>query len=295
MHHRSPLRLLAGLAAALVTGAAGCSSGSSSPSSAALTTAMADSLGESVVSDVAFGVSGATSTGATTNFQTVSGADLSSPGFNCSVTRSPASPANSDSDRVVDSVRVTISGCVLSLTGETDTLKGTVDILDPTPTTTDHAIKRVFTDFGWVRVRTLSGRVTSALMSGTRMAVADSATITQTDSGMSTTYTFANGATATHVRDWAFHFAADTAGQIQPDSALPAGTWTVTGNSTWTRPLGTFDLAVSTLTPLHHDPACTVEPRLDAGELQAIVTRRGATSTVTVAFTGCGQFTVTRS
>jgi hypothetical protein len=36
-------------------------------------------------------------------------------------------------------------------------------------------------------------------------------------------------------------------------------------------------------------------PRFDAGTLTAVVTRNGATSTVTVQFTACGTYTVTRS
>lgn len=295
MHH--PIRSCT-LAALAVIAAAACNSGSSSPSTPALTTALADSLGEAVVSDINVSTTGATTTGASATFAASAGAELAGPALSpptCTVTRSPASPTNSDGDPVPDSVRVTFTGCVITFPGESDTLTGSIDYIDPTPSVTDRAIKRVFTDYGWIMVHTPSGRVRSMLMSGTRMAVRDSSSITQTDSNMTTTFTFANGNTATHDRTWSFLFTADSANSIQPDSALPAGTWTVSGNSTWTHKSLTFALALTTPTPVHFNPACTDEPRFDAGTTRIVVTRGGNSSTLTIQFTACGQYTVTRT
>lgn len=292
-----PFRLSA-LAGLMAIAAAGCSSGSSSPSTPALSDVLADSLGEAIVSDINVSTAGATTTGASATFDASAGAELAGPALSpptCTVTRSPSSPPNSDGDPVPDSVRISFSGCVIDFPGESDTLVGTIDDIDPTPTVTDRAIKRVFSDYGWVMVRTATGRVRSILMSGTRMAIRDSSTITQTDSNMTTTFTYANGNAATHDRTWSFLFTADTANTIQPDAALPAGTWTVNGNSIWTHGSRTFMLALSTPTPVHFDPACTDEPRFDAGVTRIVVTRAGGTSTVTIQFTGCGQYTVTRT
>lgn len=286
------------LAGMIALGAAACSSGSSNPSTPALSAALADSLGEAVVGDMNVGTSGATATGASTTIQASAGAMLASPMASpptCTVTRSPGSPTNSDGDAVPDSVRFTFTNCVFSFPNETDTLKGTIDYIDPTPTTTDHAIKKVFTDYGWVMVKKLTGRVRSVLLSGTRMAIRDTSTITQTDSNMVTTFTFANGNTATHQRTWSFLFTADTAGSIQPDSELPPGTWNVSGTSTWTHGAATFDLALTTPIPLHFNPACTEFPRFDAGTTRVVVTRLAGTSTITIQHTACGQYTVTRS
>ncbi|MGB7212596.1 MAG: hypothetical protein WBC97_08205 [Gemmatimonadales bacterium] len=295
MHHRIRSYALAGLAA---FAAAACSSGSSSPSTPALSADLADSLGEAIVSDIGISTAGATTTGGSATFSASAGAELAGPALSpsiCTVTRSPSSPANSDSDPVPDSVRVSFSGCVIDFPGESDTLTGTIDYIDPTPTVTDRAIKKVFTDYGWIMVRTVSGRVRSILMSGTRMAVRDSSTITQTDSNMTTTFTYANGNTATHDRTWSFLFTADTANSIKPDSALPPGTWNVSGNSTWTHKSLTFALALSTPVPVHFNPACAEQPRFDAGTTQIVVSRGGNTSTVTIQYTACGQYTVTRT
>lgn len=295
MHHH--IRSCA-LTALTVIAAAACNSGSSSPSTPALSAGLADSLGDAIVSDINISTAGATTTGGSATFSASAGAELAGPALSppiCTVTRSPSSPANSDADPVPDSVRISFSGCVINFPGESDTLTGTIDHIDPTPTVTDRAIKKVFTDYGWVMVRTVSGRVRSILMSGTRMAVRDSSTITQTDSNMTTTFTYANGNTATHDRTWSFLFSADSANSIKPDSALPAGTWTVSGNSTWTHRSLTYSLALTTPTPLHFNPTCTDEPRFDAGVTRIVVSRDGTTSTVTIQFTGCGQYTVTRT
>lgn len=298
MYRWNRLPGFAGMAALAVAGAMGCSSGSSSPTSGALSDALADSLTDAVVSDIGVSTEGATATGAATTFNGVAGAELAGPalvGPSCTVTRSPTNPPNSDGDPVPDSVRVSFSDCVFAFPAEIDSLQGTIDFIDPTPTVTDRAIKKVFTDYGWVSVRTATGRTRSILLSGTRMATRDSSSVTQTDSNMVTTYTFANGNTATHDRTWSFQFTADTDGTVVPDSELPSGHWVVSGNSTWTHGGRTFNLVLSTLGPLHFNPACTLTPRFDSGEIRIVVTRGGDSSTLTIQSSACGQYTVTRS
>ena len=129
---------------------------------------------------------------------------------------------------------------------------------------------------------------------GTRMVVG-SANALQLADTMQTDYTFATAATATHVRKWAASFTADQAGSIQMGSPLPSGTLTINGSSTYTSGTNNYSLSVSTSPPLHHNASCTVEPRFDAGTLTASVTKNGTTSNVTIQFTACGQYTVTRS
>jgi hypothetical protein len=69
----------------------------------------------------------------------------------------------------------------------------------------------------------------------------------------------------------------------------------IAGTATFTRDTNSFALTVSTDPVLHYNAACTVRPKFDAGTLKATVTKNGATSNVTIAFTACGTFTVTRS
>src|SRR5439155_215529 len=82
---------------------------------------------------------------------------------------------------------------------------------------------------------------------------------------------------------------------IQPDARLPSGTLSIDGTSTWTRGTNSYSLTVSTDPVLHYNASCTVRPKFDAGTIKTTVTRNGTTSTVTIAFTACGQYTVTRS
>ena len=88
---------------------------------------------------------------------------------------------------------------------------------------------------------------------------------------------------------------ADQAGSIQMGSPLPSGNWSVSGSSTLTSGTNSYSLSVSTSDPLHYNASCTVEPRFDSGTLTAVVTKGTASTTVTIQFTACGQYTVTRS
>ena len=85
------------------------------------------------------------------------------------------------------------------------------------------------------------------------------------------------------------------AGSIQIGSPLPSGTWSIAGSSTWTSGPLSYSLSASTSQPLHFNASCTVDPRFDAGTLVIAVTKNSATSNVTIQFTACGQYTVTRS
>ena len=69
----------------------------------------------------------------------------------------------------------------------------------------------------------------------------------------------------------------------------------IAGTSTWTHGSNSYSLAVTTAPALHYNASCTVAPRFDAGTLAMTVTKNGVTSNVTIQFTACGQFTVTRS
>lgn len=266
-------------------------SNNTGPASASLTTPQADSLSAVLTTDVQ----------SEFDFSTANGSGVVGPGAPAltpppaCVTRTPASPANSDADPVPDSARLTFSDCVVNFPlGGSDTVRGTIDILDPTPATTDHAWKHSFTDFTRIHTGPF-GRQWTWVLNGTRQIIGDSAQVAFTSTNVRTDYTWPNGGTASHTRSWSITFTADTAGQIQPDAPLPSGSVTLAGNSTWTRGANTWNLVASTTTPLHYNKTCTVRPMLDAGTLQFVATRNGLTTNVTIQFTACGSYTVTRS
>lgn len=278
-------------AAVLALVLAGCNNEGPVP---VLTQAQADSLALVVTTDASALVEGSVSD-ATTGVP-IAGA----PGIVAApeVCISKSTSANSDADPVPDSMRVTFTGCTLTVGNETATVNGIIDIIDPTPTTTDHALKTVYTDFLRSVTNTLTNKTRSVKENGTRMVSGDASTLQRSETNFTTVYYYANSDVATHVRTWSATFTADVAGTIRPDS-LPNGNWNVTGTSTWTHGSNSYTLAVTTNPQLHYTATCTVAPRFDAGILTAVVTKQnGATSaqmTITVQFTACGQYTVTRS
>jgi hypothetical protein len=292
---RSSLSILS-IAAVLALGAAACATDGTAPATPLLSQSQADSIGEQVAFDAEDENAGATMTGIAGSGAAASFAGIGPLGLTrCNPTRTPASPGDADNDGVPDSARIDFTGCVLSFPFETDTVRGTIDVLDPTKLAPDHAVGRVFTDLARVRVYTISGKVTSETRNGTRLTSRDGTTLQNTETNFRTNYVFRNGGTATHVKTWMSTFTADVAGSIQPEQPLPSGSWSIGGTSSWTRGPNTYSLTVTTNPPLHHNASCTTAPRFDSGTMVTVVVRGARTATVSIQFTACGQYTVTRS
>ena len=294
------LLALAGAAVVAVLGATACSNDkSTAPVPPVLTQAQAESLATSVVSDVAAEMATATLDGAASPAASTalfaSAPAGTGPGSQCVPTASPSPALDADHDGVPDSVRSDYTGCVISRPLAIDSLSGTIDLIDPTKLTADHAVERVFTDFKRVTVNLVSGAVTSVTDNGVRTASHDGTTLRSSETNFRTDYVDAKGNTAEHVRTWESVFTADVPGSIQPNTVLPSGTWTVDGTSAWTRGPRSYSLTVTTNPPLHYNASCSVAPRFDAGKITAVVVKGSQTMTVTIAFTACGQYTVTRS
>ncbi|MDH4131424.1 MAG: hypothetical protein OEV95_06420 [Gemmatimonadota bacterium] len=287
-------------ACALVVGAVlvslACSDDSNSPSSTeSLNAAQAAALGEEVAIDVAEMIEASDFDPATGMGLLRGAAFMGGPPGSCTVDITPTAPANSDSDAVPDSVRFDYTTCVFTRGAMTHTLSGTIDVLDPTPTTTDLAVRMVFTSFLRSLFNSVTDKTVSALMDGERLIVLTSDSLTHTVTDFQTDYTFANGVTATHLKNWVGKFYADVPGAIVLGSPLPAGLFTLNGTSDWVRDGKTWDVVTATSIPLHFDPACTALPPFDAGKLTQTVTRGDLVTTIEIEFTNCGVYTVTRS
>jgi len=283
--------LVAALAGALVA----CSTDQmASPHTAILSQAQADSVGDVVTADVQNELDVATASGGLGFIPGAPVGPLTGPPTFCVPQISPTPPADADSDGVPDSVRIVFDNCVIGFRSQ-DTVRGTIDIVDPTPTITDRSVKQVFTDFDRI-FADRHGHEASLSVNGTRQVIRDSAEIAQSSTDFSTIYTFADSDSVADLRNWAIVFTADVPGSIQRDAPLPSGTLTINGSSTLTFNDSTvYALAVTTPTTLHRDATCTTRPQFDAGKVVAVVTRHGATATITIEFTACGQFTVTKS
>jgi hypothetical protein len=290
-----PSRRMAALAIAFGIAIAACSEQATTPG-AILSQAQADSLGDVVVANVQNELDAATASG---GIGFVPGAGFSSPVLapptHCVPEISPLPPTNSDGDRVPDSIRITFTDCVIGFRHGADTIRGSIDIIDPTPLATDHSLKQVFTDFARVFVDR-HGHFASITTNGARQAIRDSSELSQHATDFRTDYLFGNGDAASDVRNWDVVFTADVDGSITRDAPLPSGTLTVDGISTFTRNSNTvFQLQATTSTPLHYDATCADRPRFDTGAVTVEVTRKGTTATIMIEFMGCGQYTVTRT
>lgn len=288
-------RSMIGLALAAGAALAACSTDHTGPAAGVLSQAQADSLGDVVTADIQSELDVATATSGTGLVPGAPVGPLTGPPLLCLPQISPAQPANSDGDRVPDSVRITFTNCVISFRQSSDTVRGTIDIVDPTPTITDRSLRQVFTDFARIFVDR-HGHVASITLNGARQAIRDSAELSQTSTNFRTDYRFSNGDSASDLRNWNIVFTAASAGAIRPDAPLPSGTLTINGSSTLTlNDTTVFSLQVSTPVTLHRDATCDLRPQFDAGTVVAVVTKKGVTATITIQFTACGQFTVTRS
>jgi hypothetical protein len=291
--------LTLGTAVAFALGVTACKNDmSTTPTTPLLSQAQADSMAKTVVADVAGEITTATLDGAGSGATAT--ASASAPGASAAATqcipaKSPSPVVDSDNDGVPDSVRFDYAGCVISRPLSLDSLSGTIDVIDPTKLVTDHSVERVFTDFKRVTVDLISGGKWSVTDNGVRQSSHDSTMLRSSETNFRTDYVFANGSTAEHVRTWESIFTADVAGSIKPNTLLPSGTWSVNGTSSWTRGLHSYSLTVTTNPALHYNASCTAAPRFDAGKITAVVTKGSQTMTVTIEFTACGVFTVTRS
>jgi len=296
---RQSFLTFAGATAALVLVTACNNESGTAPTTPLMSQAQAESLATTVVADIAGEIGTATMDGAG-GLAATAPFDASAPAGSatatqCIPTESPTPVVNSDNDGVPDSVRFDYTGCVISRPLSIDSISGTIDLIDPTKLVTDHAVERVFTDFRRATVNLVSGKKSSVTDNGTRMASHDGTTLQSSETNFRTDYVYGNGSTAEHVRTWESIFTADVAGSIMRDALLPSGTWSVNGTSSWTRGQRSYSLTVTTNPALHYNASCTAAPRFDAGKITAVVVRNSQTVTVTIEFTACGVYTVTRS
>lgn len=306
---RSPLLLPALAAAAL--GLAACSSTSTTgPTTPAMSQAEANAAADVIVSDMSDQTDGATSTSSSPSFS-MTAAPVTTPSLAVAATGAWYFTACSPAPTVTVNGSTTsyvFDNCAISrlVPLETLTRNGQVDVTLGAGSRT-----LVFTNFEkmWERVSFLTGQsiTTSATLNGTRSISDDGTTLQHhvygtgdpASSLFQTNYVFADQSTAEHQRNWQGTFTADVASSIVPDQPLPAGMWSVTGNSTFTRNQGTSGQKVWTFSAtgsgVHYNPACTSAPQFDAGTLtvQAANAQTGTTTTFTITFTACGQYTAT--
>ena len=290
---RKILQWHAAAAGLLLLGATACGDDGSGPSTGALTQAQADFAAEVVSDDADAQVDALAASGVAEASFSVALAPFGAP---CTPAPSISPPpTDQDGDIVPDSVRFSFDPpCILSLPLRTVTRSGIIDVVDPTPVDLDWARRVRFIDFLTTRERLASGATVSALRNGVRTVSGDASALHHDVTGFTTAFTHVDGSVTTHSRTWSSDFSVDTPGSIAHDQPLPSGTWDISGTSTWTRDNAEWSASVTTNPALHYDAACTDAPRFDAGTFTLVVTRGGNTSTVTIEYTACGEYQVTR-
>jgi len=284
-------RAVTGALILLAAGIVACSDDPTAATDAALSLAQADSVAAVVVADL----DGVPDGAVLDLFGGGLPAGPAGPGAGlCVPTITPMPPVNSDADLVPDYVSIDWTGCVIETPRGTVERFGTMELFDIEPLVAGHTIRAVLTDFGRRVTRTGSDASWSVMHNGERTFMASATAIQHEEIDFLSQFTYPDGSTAQHLRNWSAAFAADP-GETISIGRLPAGTWEVNGTSTWEKGDRSWSLGVTTVEGLHLDPACEFPPRFDDGIVGIVVTRGSQESTVTIAFTACGEYTVTRS
>jgi hypothetical protein len=214
-----------------------------------------------------------------------SGDDRPGSTTNCP-TITPFPPADADGDHVPDDVTFTFTlpNCSFSRDGATFEITGSIHITDPS--TTDFGIRVAFDDLQHKLTRA-SGSFFLTRLNGARQVLRSASAFSLHDSTTTDLESSENSA-AQLAKAWVVTFVADPGQTFDAMRRLPSGDLTVDGSLSRTRGTTSHTFAVKTVTPLHHDAACTTRPAFTSGEL--LVTKTGPDGTVTIhiVFNGCG-------
>ncbi len=283
---------------------AGCSGDSTGPGGkTSFSQADADAAADVVVGDLSDQADGATSTSTGANFSMVAAPAASAGAWYATACSPPPTITTAG-----NTTSLVFANCMISrlVPLETLTRNGEVDV-----TLSAGSRVLVFKNFSkkWERISFRTGQTvtTTATLNGTRSISGDATTLEHHIYGdgdpatttFETAFVYNDGSTAQHLRNWQSSFVADVASSIQLNQPLPAGKWTIAGNSTWTRNPGTSSQKVwtfsTTASDVHYDPTCTQAPQFDSGTLtvQATNAQTGGSATFTITFTGCGHYTAT--
>jgi hypothetical protein len=200
-------------------------------------------------------------------------------------TITPFPPADADADHVPDDVTLsfTLPDCSFSREGATFEITGSIHITDPS--TTDFGIRIVFADLQHKLTRG-DAFVTNRL-NGARQVLRSASQFSLHDSTTSNLESSDHGS-AQLAKAWVVTFVADVGQTLDQTRHLPSGNLTVNGSMSRSRGTTSQSFAVTTVTPLHHDAACTSRPPFTSGALDVKKTGPDGTVTIHIVFNGCG-------
>jgi hypothetical protein len=206
----------------------------------------------------------------------------------------PPDPVDSDNDGIPDSfTEAWGSDCADTSGGEIFSLSGSLSISDPTPTTPDLAYNANISNF---EIQESGSTADLTLSINGTLGVTE----TLSSIGVSANYTYNFAETSPQTLTEAitekltatYSFPATSALLTEADAnPLPAGTFNLSGNESFTVNNNTYSFSVSTPTPLTVDvSACPTGPT--SGVVTVSFSGSGGSGTVTITWTACNTYTI---
>jgi hypothetical protein len=202
----------------------------------------------------------------------------------------PSSSAETDGDGVPDDATYTFTAppCRYSeVRGFSLDVVGQLRIVDPDPVTPGFGANLSLTGLRFSLTAEDTDENYSVIRNGTMTLTGSPASLElATDLQVQRSFTGLSDASAEHV--WTVGFEPETSLQI--NEPLPNGSVTVSGTVGWSRDEESFDLTITTATPLHYDASCAaVGQRFDDGELRVSGTFGETPGYVRIVWGDCGD------
>jgi hypothetical protein len=201
-----------------------------------------------------------------------------------------SAPADTDGDGVPDDATYTFTAppCRYpDVRGFTLDVVGQLRVVDPAPETAGFGAVVDFTNFRFTLTAENADRNYSVTRNG-RVTLTGSPEGLELSSEMQILRTFSGLSDAAVEHVWTMDFDPETTLQI--NQPLPSGALTIAGTVNWTRGDETFELTLTTVTPLHYNAACAdTGQRFDEGELAVSGTFGETPGTVNIGWGDCGD------
>jgi hypothetical protein len=202
---------------------------------------------------------------------------------------SPSSATDSDGDGIPDDATYLFTAPPCRFTGfrgSTLDIVGQIRIQDPSLTNAGFDFLATLASLRYTYTPGNGGLVYSVTRNGTR-------TLTGSVSGLQLTTdlqvqrTFPGQSDAAVDQQWTVAYTPES--PLALNQPLSSGTLDVEGTLNWTRGTETFDLTVTTETPVHYTAGCSGSRRIDAGEVRVNGTFGDATGYVRIRWSECGK------
>jgi hypothetical protein len=202
----------------------------------------------------------------------------------------PSSSAETDGDGVPDDATYTFTAppCrYADVRGFSLDVVGQLRIVDPAPETPGFGADISLTGLRFSLTADDTDKNYSVIRNGTMTLTGSPAGLElATDLQVQRSFTGLSDASAEHV--WTVGFDPETSLQI--NQPLPDGSVTVSGTVAWRRDNESFDLTITTATPLHYDASCAATgQRFDDGELRVSGTFGETPGSVRIVWADCGD------